>query len=202
MKKFQTLSSWAATLPQANIDTDQIFPGKYLKTVKREGLGGVAFEASRFDEKGNPNPDFIFNQPPFDKAEILITGANFGCGSSREHAVWALYDMGIRVIISEQFADIFSSNAHKNGMLLVTLDKDEIAKLMEHAQSQPLTIDLPRQVVELESGSDKFPFEIDPFDKKCLMEGLDQISHTLLQENEISDYETQWKQKNPWLYHD
>lgn len=202
MEKFKTLTSWAATLPGANIDTDQIFPGKYLKTVKRKGLGRVAFEALRYDEKGDPNPDFILNQPPFDKAEILVTGPNFGCGSSREHAVWTLFDMGIRAIISEQFADIFASNAPKNGLLLITLSKEEISKLMQYVKSQRLTIDLSRQVVALEGGAEEFPFEIDPFEKKCLAEGLDQISHTLLQETEISIYEARWKKKTPWLYHD
>ena len=202
MNKFKTLTSWAATLPDANIDTDQIFPGKYLKTVKRSGLGRVAFEAARYDENGGPNPDFIFNQPPFDKAQILIAGPNFGCGSSREHAVWVLVDLGIRAIISEQFADIFASNATKNGMLLITLGKPEIAKLMQHAKSQQVTINLRDQMVELDGTQEKIPFEIDPFDKKCLLEGLDQITLTLMQENEISTYEARWKNKTPWLFHD
>jgi 3-isopropylmalate/(R)-2-methylmalate dehydratase small subunit len=202
MKKFETLTSWAATLPQPNIDTDQIFPGKYLKTVKRKGLGRVAFEATRYDIEGEPNRDFIFNQPPFDKAEILIAGANFGCGSSREHAVWALADLGIRAIISEQFADIFASNAPKNGMLLITLGRDKIAELVEHAKTKRVTIDLLNQVVKIEGTPEKIPFEIDPFDKKCLLEGLDQITLTLLQKTEISTYEARWKKKTPWLYHD
>lgn len=202
MKKFDTLTSWAAVLPQANIDTDQIFPGKHLKTVKRDGLGRVAFEASRYNQKGDPNPDFILNQPPFDKARILIAGPNFGCGSSREHAVWTLVDLGIRAIISEQFADIFASNAHKNGMLLITLGKEEVSKLMEHAKSQRLTIDLSRQVVAMEGTPEEIRFEIDPFEKKCLVEGLDQVTLTLLQETKISTYEARWQKKTPWLYHD
>jgi len=202
MKKFEILTSWAATLPQANIDTDQIIPAGHLKTVKREGLGRFAFEATRYDKKGQPNPDFIFNQPPFDKAKILIAGTNFGCGSSREHAVWALADMGIRAIISEQFADIFASNAHKNGMLLITFGKAEIAKLMKYAKTKQIAIDLSDQLVEIEGTQVKIPFEIDPFDKKCLLEGLDQISLTLFQENEISTYEARWKKKTPWLFHE
>ena len=202
MKKFDTLKSWAATLPQPNIDTDQIYPGKYLKTVKRHGLGRFAFEATRLDKTGKPNPDFILNQAPFDEARILIVGPNFGCGSSREHAVWALEDLGIRAIISEQFADIFASNAPKNGMLLVTLSKDEIASLIDYAISKQITIDLPGQVIEIEDMAIKISFEIDPFEKKCLLEGLDQIALTLLQEAEISNYEMRWQKKTPWLYHD
>jgi len=202
MKKFETLTSWAATLPQPNIDTDQIIPASHLKTVKREGLGRFAFEAARYDKKGEPNPDFIFNQPKFAKAEILISGPNFGCGSSREHAVWALADMGIRAIISEQFADIFATNAPKNGMLLITLSKDGIEELMRHAKTRQVRIDLPNQTVEIEGTPKKIPFEIDPFDKKCLLEGLDQIALTLEQNAEISAYEARWKKKTPWLFHD
>jgi len=202
MKKFETLTSWAATLPQPNIDTDQIIPASHLKTVKREGLGRFAFEASRYDKKGEPNPDFIFNQPKFVKAEILIAGSNFGCGSSREHAVWALADMGIRAIISEQFADIFATNAPKNGMLLITLSKDGIEELMRHAKTRQVKINLPNQTVEIEGTPKKILFEIDPFDKKCLLEGLDQIALTLEQNAEISAYEARWKKKTPWLFHD
>lgn len=202
MKKFESLTSWAATLPQPNIDTDQIIPASHLKTVKREGLGRFAFEASRYDKKGEPNPDFIFNQPKFAKAEILISGPNFGCGSSREHAVWALADIGIRVIISEQFADIFATNAPKNGMLLITLSRDEIEELMRHAKTRQVRIDLPNQTVEIEGGRLRISFEIDPFDKKCLLEGLDQIALTLEQNAEISAYEARRKKKTPWLFHD
>ena len=202
MRKFETLTSWAATLPQPNIDTDQIIPARHLKTVKRDGLGRFAFEAARYDKKGESNPDFIFNQSPFDKAEILIAGTNFGCGSSREHAVWALADLGIRAIISEQFADIFASNAPKNGMLLLTLGRDEIAELMQHAKSKRVRINLPSQIVEIEDMQVKIPFEIDPFDKKCLLKGLDQIALTLRQNAEISTYEARWEKKTPWLFHD
>ena len=202
MKKFETLTSWAATLPQPNIDTDQIIPASHLKTVKREGLGRFAFEASRYDKKGEPNPDFIFNQPKFVKAEILISGPNFGCGSSREHAVWALADMGIRAIISEQFADIFASNAPKNGMLLITLSRDEIAELMQNTKTKQVRIDLPSQTLEIEGDPLRISFEIDPFDKKCLLEGLDQVALTVEQNAEISAYEARWKKKTPWLFYD
>jgi len=145
---------------------------------------------------------FIFNQQPFDKAEIMIAGPNFGCGSSREHAVWALADMGIRAIISEQFADIFASNAPKNGMLLITLSRDEIAELMQHTKTRQMRIDLPSQTLEIEGDPLRISFEIDSFDKKCLLEGLDQVALTLEQNTEISAYEARWKKKTPWLFHD
>lgn len=202
MKKFETLTSWAAPYLQANVDTDQIFPAAHLKTVKREGLGRFAFEVNRYDKSGQPDSGFIFNQQPFDKAEIMIAGPNFGCGSSREHAVWALADMGIRAIISEQFADIFASNAPKNGMLLITLSRDEIAELMQHTKTRQVRIDLPNQTLEIEGDPFRISFEIDPFDKKCLLEGLDQVALTLEQNAEISAYEARWKKKTPWLFHD
>lgn len=202
MMKFKTLTSWAAVMAKKNVDTDLIFPARHLKTVKRTGLGKHAFEAIRYDEKGNPEKGFILHQPPFHEAEILIAGANFGCGSSREHAVWALADLGIRAIISEQFAEIFASNAHKNHLLLITLEGKDVAELMERAAASRLTIRLQAQLVEVEGGNLKFPFEIGMFEKKCLLEGLDQIVLTLEHESEIAAHEERWKKKTPWLFND
>jgi 3-isopropylmalate/(R)-2-methylmalate dehydratase small subunit len=202
MDKFTTLTGIAAPLPMTNVDTDKIIPAVWLKTIKRTGLGPALFEAIRYKPDGSENPDFVLNKEPYRKAEILVTGENFGCGSSREHAVWALHGFGIRCVIAPDFADIFYSNASKNGILLVKLPQEEVDKLMEDAkkgENARLTVDLERQVVVRPDG-EEIAFEIDSFRKHCLLNGLDDVALTLEKNAEIEDFEGGQKAATPWLY--
>jgi 3-isopropylmalate/(R)-2-methylmalate dehydratase small subunit len=202
MDKFTTLTGIAAPLPMINVDTDKIIPAKWLKTIKRTGLGPALFEAIRYKKDGSEDPDFVLNKEPYRKAEILVTGENFGCGSSREHAVWALHGFGIRCVIAPDFADIFYSNAAKNGILLVKLAQAEVDKLMEDAEkgeNARLTVDLERQVVVRPDG-EEIPFEIDAFRKHCLLNGLDDVALTLEKDTDIQTFEGGQKSATPWLY--
>lgn len=191
MEAFTTLTGVAVPFGAANVDTDVIIPARFLKTVTRTGLGKGAFAALRED------PDNIFDQPRHKGAPILIAGDNFGCGSSREHAPWALADMGFRAVIAPSFADIFASNAFKNGMLLVALPQAQVDRLMEVAAEHEITVDLENQVVTTPF-QDRFSFEIDPFRKHCLMNGLDEIGLTTQMDAEIAAYEARLKQERPW----
>ncbi|MDH3240535.1 MAG: 3-isopropylmalate dehydratase small subunit [Alphaproteobacteria bacterium] len=202
MDKFDRLTGIAAPLPMINVDTDKIIPAKWLKTIKRTGLGPALFEAIRYRKDGSEDPDFVLNKEPYRKAEILVTGENFGCGSSREHAVWALHGFGIRCVIAPDFADIFYSNAFKNGILLVKLPQAEVDKLMEDAEkgeNARLTVDLERQVVIRPDG-EEIPFDIDAFRKHCLLNGLDDIALTLEKDKDIQTFEGGQKTATPWLY--
>src|SRR5579872_6012307 len=174
MDKFTTLTAVAAPMPMQNVDTDKVIPARFLKTIKRTGLGVHLFDTLRYRPDGGENPDFVLNQEPYRHAQILIAHENFGCGSSREHAPWALLDFGIRCVIAESFADIFFNNCFKNGILPVVLPKDEVTSLMATAQSgQKITIDLDTQKVS--AGNHQFHFDIEPFRKHCLLNGLDDI---------------------------
>ena len=177
-----------------NVDTDLIIPARWLKTVTREGLGRGAFEALRQD------PDNVFDKPEFARAPIVIAGDNFGCGSSREHAAWALLDMGVKAVIAPSFSDIFAGNAFKNGILTVVLPQDQVDRLLEVAQTDPIAIDLDHQTVTTPF-QDRFTFEIDPFRKKCLIEGLDEVGITLTHEQSLVGYEARMKALKPWLMH-
>ena len=202
MQPFITLTGIAAPLPIQNVDTDMIIPKQFLKTIKRTGLGKNLFHEMRFDTEGNPNPDFILNQPPFDRAEILIAEDNFGCGSSREHAPWSLLDFGIRCILTPSYADIFYNNCFKNGILPITLPLPVIKSLIEQAQTLPapqLTINLPQQTIALFNG-DIIPFTIEEFRKECLVNGWDDIALTLLHETDIAGYEKQNQLQQSWLW--
>ncbi|CEF56670.1 3-isopropylmalate dehydratase small subunit [Acetobacter ghanensis] len=201
MEKFVTLSAIAAALPEANIDTDKIIPARFLKTTQRTGLGKHAFDAMRYLPDGKENPDFVLNKQPWRKAEILITYDNLGCGSSREHAPWALLDFGIRCVIAPSFADIFFNNCFKNGILPIRLPREICDELMGDAQmgsNARLTVDLPRQVVIRPNG-EEVPFEIDAFRKHLLLEGLDDIGQTLQREASITTYEKRLDQEKSWL---
>ncbi len=201
MEKFTTLSGIAAPLRMINVDTDIIIPKQFLKTIKRAGLGKNAFNDIRYNEDGSENADFVLNREPFRHASILITGENFGCGSSREHAPWAILDMGIRCIISESFADIFYNNSFKNGILLIKLPKDQVEALMKDAEENPgapFEIDLEKQTVT-RGNKYSFPFEIDPFRKHCLLNGLDDIGLTEIKKTQIESYEDKRKADKPWL---
>ncbi|MBS0989118.1 3-isopropylmalate dehydratase small subunit [Acetobacter okinawensis] len=201
MEKFVTLSAVAAALPEANIDTDKIIPARFLKTTQRTGLGKHAFDAMRYLPDGTENPDFVLNQQPWRKAEILVTYDNLGCGSSREHAPWALLDFGIRCVIAPSFADIFFNNCFKNGILPIRLPREICDELMGDAQmgsNARLTVDLPRQVVIRPDG-EEVPFEIDAFRKHLLLEGLDDIGQTLNHEASIATFEKRLDQDKSWL---
>ncbi|MFP4239876.1 MAG: 3-isopropylmalate dehydratase small subunit [Rhodosalinus sp.] len=201
MKKFDKLTAIAAPLPLINVDTDMIIPKQYLKTIKRSGLGVALFDEMRYDDDGNENPDFVLNREPWRAAEILVTGANFGCGSSREHAPWALDDFGIRCVIAPSFADIFWNNCFKNGILPVTLPQEQVDALMADAEqggNARLTVDLENQVVTGADGT-SYPFEIDPFKKHCLLEGLDDIGLTLERAGAIDTYEARVAIERPWV---
>ncbi len=201
MEKFVKLSGVAAPLRMINVDTDIIIPKQFLKTIKRAGLGKSAFNDIRYNEDGSENPDFVLNREPYRQASILITGENFGCGSSREHAPWAILDMGIRCIISESFADIFYNNSFKNGILPIKLPKEQVEILMKEAEENPGTpfeIDLEKQVVT-RGNKFSFPFDIDPFRKHCLLNGLDDIGLTEVKSAKIKDFETNDQNKRPWI---
>ena len=202
MKAFTTLTGVAAPLPLANVDTDKIIAARFLKTIARTGLGKNLFHSMRFREDGTENPDFVLNQAPYRQAEILIAFENFGCGSSREHAPWALLDFGIRCVIAPDFADIFHNNATKNGILPIRLPRAICEALMEDAKmggNARLTIDLQRQVVVRPSG-EEIPFEVDAFRKHCLLNGLDDIGQTLQHSSSIHDYESRRRAEAPWLF--
>ncbi len=201
MKPFTTLSAIAAPLRMMNVDTDIIIPKQFLRTIKRTGLGVNAFFDIRYDDAGNPKPDFVLNRAPYNKAEILITGDNFGCGSSREHAPWALLDFGFRCVIAPSFADIFYNNSFKNGILPIELPKEQVEALMKEAEDEPdakITIDLEKQTVT-RGNKLSFSFEIDPFRKQCLLNGLDDIGLSLEKENFIAAHEAGIKQDKPWI---
>lgn len=201
MEKFENVSGVAAPMPLINIDTDMIIPKQFLKTIKRSGLGVNLFDEMRYDADGQEIPDFVLNQPAYRKAEILVAGDNFGCGSSREHAPWALKDFGIKVVISTSFADIFYNNCFKNGILPVVLPQEAVDVLMEDAQkgeNARIAVDLENQTVSATDGTE-FNFDIDPFKKHCLLNGLDDIGLTLQKTDAIDDFETTQAQKVPWL---
>jgi 3-isopropylmalate/(R)-2-methylmalate dehydratase small subunit len=201
MQPFKTLTSVAAPLPIVNVDTDMIIPKQFLKTIKRSGLGASLFYEMRFHEDGSPNPDFVLNQPAYRNAHILIAGDNFGCGSSREHAPWALLDYGIRCVISTSFADIFYNNCFKNGILPIQVSKKELEALMDDASrgsNATLTVDLEKQVIEGPDGG-QIAFEIDPFRKHCLLHGLDDIGLTMEKVQQIDKFEKTQSEARPWV---
>ena len=201
MDKFEKLTGIAAPLPMINVDTDMIIPKQFLKTIKRTGLGINLFDEMRYDRDGNEMPDFVLNRPPYREAEILVTGENFGCGSSREHAPWAIKDFGIRCIIAPSFADIFHNNCFKNGILPVSLPQEQVDVLMKDAEkggNARISVDLEAQTVTGAEG-DVFHFEIDPFRKHCLLEGLDDIALSMQQMPAIEIYEARLAQDRPWV---
>ena len=200
MQKFKKVRSIPAYLPIVNIDTDMIIPKQFLKTIKRTGLGKSLFFELRYDEKNKPIKNFILNQDPYDKSEILLADKNFGCGSSREHAAWSLLDFGIKVVISPSFADIFYNNCFKNGILPIQLRADKIKKLSEFSNSkEKIEVDLANQVIKY--NNDKlYNFEIEDFRKHCLIEGLDDIALTLEKSKKINDFLINQKSKMPWLF--
>ena len=202
MEEFTTLSGIAAPLPMVNIDTDAIIPKQFLKTIKRTGLGVHLFNDLRFDETGSERPEFVLNKAPYRKAKILIAFDNFGCGSSREHAPWALADFGIRCVIAPSFADIFYNNCFKNGLLPITLPKDAVVGLAEVAgrgANATFAVDLEAQEISDPDGN-TISFEIDPFRKHCLLNGLDDIGLTMRKAKSIDDFEESQRTSQPWLY--
>lgn len=211
MEKFDKLNAVVMPLDRSNVDTDAIIPKQYLKSVKRTGFGPTLFDDWRYLDPGEPgmdhgqrrvNPDFVLNDPRYQGARILLARKNFGCGSSREHAVWALTDYGFRVVIAPSFADIFFGNSFKNGLLPVVLDEAIVDRLFEEVQAHPgytLTVDLEAQVVTTPSG-ESFPFEVEPFRRHCLLNGLDDIGLTLQHGDEIRDYEARRRAEAPWLF--
>ncbi len=200
MEKFTSLTSPAAPLPMINVDTDMIIPKQFLKTILRTGLGKSLFFEMRYGEDGAENPDFVLNKPAYRNAKILVAGDNFGCGSSREHAPWALLDFGIRCVISTSFADIFYNNCFKNGILPVKVSPEDLEKLMDDAQrgsNATLTVDLEAQEIRGPDGGD-VSFDIDPFRKKCLIEGLDDIGLTMQKADKIKSFEEHAALARPW----
>jgi 3-isopropylmalate/(R)-2-methylmalate dehydratase small subunit len=200
LEKFDKLTGVAAPLPIVNIDTDMIIPKDYLKTIKRTGLGTGLFSEMRYLEDGSENPDFVLNKPAYRNSKILVAGDNFGCGSSREHAPWALADFGIRCIISTSFADIFYNNSFKNGILPIVVSKDELEKLLDYAErgsNATLTIDLEAQEIRGPDGG-VIRFELDSFKKHCLLNGLDDIGLTMERASAISGYESKLADTRPW----
>ena len=201
MQKFTSIKSVPAYLPIVNIDTDMIIPKQFLKTIKRTGLGKNLFFELRYDEKGNELIDFILNKKPYNNSKILITGKNFGCGSSREHAPWALLDFGITCVISSSYADIFYNNCFKNGILPIILKEENIKELSEYSnRKEEISIDLREQKIIY--GNNEVKFDIDPFKKKCLLEGLDDIALSLEKSDEINSFEKELKIKKPWIFND
>jgi 3-isopropylmalate/(R)-2-methylmalate dehydratase small subunit len=200
MDKFTTLTGVAAPMPLVNIDTDMIIPKQFLKTIKRTGLGKNLFDEMRYDLDGNEIADFVLNQPAYRNAQILVAGDNFGCGSSREHAPWALLDFGIRCVISTSFADIFYNNCFKNGILPVVLPPEAVAHLMDDARkgsNARITVDLEAQTVTAWDGR-AFAFEVDPFKKHCLMNGLDDIGLSMAKVDSIAAFEAKARAERPW----
>jgi 3-isopropylmalate/(R)-2-methylmalate dehydratase small subunit len=201
MEKFTTLTGVAAPLPMINVDTDKIIPKQYLKTIERKGLGKGLFDEMRYRTDGSENPDFVLNKPAYRQAKILVAGENFGCGSSREHAPWALLDFGIRCVISTSFADIFYNNCFKNGILPIKLPQEDVDKLMDDANrgaNAVVTIDLEKQEITGPDGG-RVKFELDPFRKHCLLNGLDDIGLTLEKAASIDRYEERRRLAQPWL---
>jgi 3-isopropylmalate/(R)-2-methylmalate dehydratase small subunit len=201
MQKFTTLTGVAAPLPMINIDTDAIIPKQFLKTIKRTGLGKHAFHELRYDENGNEKPDFVLNKPAYRKAQILVAGDNFGCGSSREHAPWALMDFGIRCVISTSFADIFHNNCFQNGILPIKVSPEDLEKLMDDANrgaNATISVDLEKQEIRGPDGG-VIKFEVDAFRKHCLLNGLDDIGLTLQKKPAIDTYESKLKSARPWM---
>jgi len=198
MKKFNILKGIPANLPMMNVDTDMIIPKQFLKTIKRTGLGKSLFFEMRYDGSGKKIDKFILNKEPYNKSPILITGKNFGCGSSREHAPWALLDFGIKCIISQSFADIFYNNCFKNGMLPIILEAKQIEDLIQYSERKTsIEINLEKQ--EIIYGNKKINFNIDPFKKKCLIDGLDDIALSLKKSEKITSFETELKKNKPWI---
>ena len=201
MNKFTTLKSIPAYLPIVNVDTDMIIPKQFLKTIKRTGLGKSLFYEMRYDNDGLEIKDFILNQNPFNKSKILIAGKNFGCGSSREHAPWALLDFGITCVISSSYADIFYNNCFKNGILPITITEEEIKEISDYSKRKvEISINLPNQKIVF--GNKDIKFEIDEFKKKCLIEGLDDIALSLEKSDKITNYENKLKLNKPWIFND
>ena len=201
MQKFNQLKSIPAYLPIANIDTDMIIPKQFLKTIKRTGLGKNLFYEMRYDNEGKEIKEFILNQPPFNQSKILIVGKNFGCGSSREHAPWALLDFGITCVISSSYADIFYNNCFKNGILPIVISDDKIKQISEYStRKEELLVDLYEQKITF--GNNEIMFELDPFKKKCLIEGLDDIALSLEKSEKINSFEEKLKTIKPWIFND
>ena len=201
MDKFTTLTGIAAPLPMMNVDTDMIIPKQFLKTIRREGLGRNLFDEMRYDDNGDENPEFVLNKPAYREATILVAGDNFGCGSSREHAPWALLDFGIRCVVAPSFADIFYNNCFKNGILPIALPPEDVEKLMEDAErgaNAVVTVDLERQEITGPDGG-SIGFEIDPFRKHCLLNGLDDIGLTFEKAAAIKTFEAKAAAERPWV---
>jgi 3-isopropylmalate/(R)-2-methylmalate dehydratase small subunit len=202
MEKFTTLSGVAAPLPMINVDTDKIIPKQHLKTIKRTGLGKALFDEMRYTPDGEEKPDFVLNKPAYRQAKFLVAGANFGCGSSREHAPWALLDFGIRCVIASSFADIFYNNCFKNGILPIKLPQEQVDLLMDDAQrgsNAIIAVDLEKQEITGPDGG-KIHFEIDPFRKHCLLNGLDDVGLTQQKSAKITGFEAKQRAAQPWLY--
>ena len=201
MKKFSSIKSIPAYLPIVNIDTDMIIPKQFLKTIKRTGLGKNLFFEMRYDQSGKEINDFILNNSPYDNSKILIAGKNFGCGSSREHAPWALLDFGITCVISSSYADIFYNNCFKNGILPITISEDQIKEISEYSKrKEEISVNLPQQTINF--GNKEIKFEIDQFKKKCLIEGLDDIALSSEKSDKIISYENKMKTSKPWIFSD
>ena len=201
MQKFDKLKSIPAYLPIVNIDTDMIIPKQFLKTIKRTGLGKNLFFEMRYDDQGNKIEEFILNKDPFNKSKILIAGKNFGCGSSREHAPWALLDFGITCVISSSYADIFYNNCFKNGILPIILDDEKIKQISEYSnRKEEIEVDLNNQRIVF--GNNEIKFELDSFKKKCLLEGLDDIALSLEKTDKIISFEKKLKNTKPWIFND
>ncbi len=201
MEKFTTLTGVAAPLEMINVDTDMIIPAQYLKTLGRTGLGKALLEKLRYDEQGNERPEFVLNKPAYRKAKILVAGDNFGCGSSREHAPWALMDFGIRCVISTSFADIFFNNCFQNGILAIKVKPEELEKLMDDAKrgaNATMTVDLDAQEIRGPDGG-TIKFDVDSFRKHCLLNGLDDIGLTMQKEKSIKTYEDKLQAERPWM---
>ena len=201
MNKFISIKSIPAYLPIVNIDTDMIIPKQFLKTIKRTGLGKNLFFEMRYDQSGEEIDDFILNNSPYNNSKILIAGKNFGCGSSREHAPWALMDFGITCVISSSYADIFYNNCFKNGILPITISEDQIKEISEYSnRKEDISVNLPEQTISF--GNKEIKFEIDQFKKKCLIEGLDDIALSLEKSEKIVSYENKIKEAKPWIFND
>ena len=201
MQKFNKLKSIPAYLPIVNIDTDMIIPKQFLKTIKRTGLGKNLFFEMRYDDQGNEIKDFVLNQKPFNESKILIVGKNFGCGSSREHAPWALLDFGITCVISSSYADIFYNNCFKNGILPIKVDEEKIKQISEYSlRKEEINIDLNDQKIIF--GNNEIKFDLDQFKKKCLIEGLDDIALSLEKSEKIQSFEKKLKISKPWIFND